>query len=103
MINQLSSDQPVVALAFVTLIDYLSGFLAAATQYSYATEGRRIRTGQRAHWCVNVPMAPCPVLLLRRHQPGNLVANMTGSAARLGGSPGPVFIFRIKQGCAWSR
>ncbi|MGV0376357.1 hypothetical protein ACUY2P_12505 [Corynebacterium hadale] len=23
---------------------------------------------------------------------------MTGSAARLGGSPGPVFVFRIKQG-----
>ena len=41
------------------------------------------------------------VLLLRRHQPGSLVVNMTGSAARLGGSPGPVFVFRIKQGCAW--
>ena len=27
---------------------------------------------------------------------------MTGSAARLGGSPGPVFVFRIKQGCALS-
>ena len=46
----------------------------------------------------SVPRAPCPVLLLRRHQPGSLVVNMTGSAARLGGSPGPVFVFRIKQG-----
>ena len=94
MINQLSNNQPVAALAFVTLIDYRSGFLATATQHSYATEGRRIRTGQRAPWCVNLPMAPCPVLLLRRHQPGSLVVNMTGSAARLGGSPGPVFVFR---------
>jgi len=39
-------------------------------------------------------MALCPVLLLRRHQPGSLAVNMTGSAARLGGSPGPVFVFR---------
>ena len=69
----------------------------------YAPDTGRIRTGQRTHWCVNVPMTPCPVLLLRRHQPGSLVVNMTGSAARLGGSPGPVFVFRIKQGCAWSR
>lgn len=60
---------------------------------TYAPEDRRIRTDQRAHWCVNVPMAPCPVFLLRRRQLGSFASNMTGSAARLGGSPGPVFVF----------
>ena len=47
MINQLSNDQPVAALAFVTLIDYRSGFLAAATQHSYATEAGQ----QEGHNC----------------------------------------------------
>lgn len=42
-----TNDQPVAALAFVTLIDYLSGFLAAATQHSYTTEAGQ----QEGHNC----------------------------------------------------